>query len=122
MSESKEYLSTNLEHGTVHINEDVITTIALTAIKDVEGVVGMSGNLGEDLAGMLGMKNSGKGLRVELGEDYVDVDCSLTVLYGHSVVEIAKNVQNGVSGAIESMTGMKVRCVNVNVSSIAMSK
>lgn len=108
MAENREYITTELENGTVNINEEVITAIALAAVKDVEGVVAL--------------KNDKKAIRVELGEQEVGVECNLTVLYGHSVVGIAKNVQNGVANAIESMTGLKVRSVDVNVSGIAMSK
>jgi uncharacterized alkaline shock family protein YloU len=44
------------------------------------------------------------------------------VLYGHSVVEIARNVQTVIHNAVESMTGLKVSNVDVNVSGITMSK
>lgn len=108
MAENKDYITKELENGTVNINEDVITTIAVAAVKDVEGVVSL--------------KNDKKGLHVTLGEDSVEVDCGLVVLYGHSVVEIAKNVQNVVTAAIESMTGLKVARVDVNVSGISMGK
>ena len=119
MADNKDYITSTLENGTVNINEDVITAIAVTAVKDVEGVVGLSG---DDLAGFLGRKNSGKGLKVTLGEDSVQIDCSLVVLYGHSVVEIARNVQSVVSNAVESMTGLKVSHVDVNISGITMSR
>ena len=121
MAENKEYISNELDHGTVYINEEVFATIAATAIRDVEGVVGLSGNLGDDVKGMLSKKSS-KGVRIVLGEDSVEVECSLVVLYGHPVVEIAKNVQTNVVSAIESMTGLKVKSVDVNVGSISMAK
>ena len=108
MAENKEYMTKELENGAISVNEDVLTTIALAAVKDVEGVVSL--------------KNDKKGLHVTLGEDSVEVECALVVLYGHSVMEIAKNVQNAVTNAIESMTGFKVACVDVNVSGISMGK
>ncbi len=119
MAENKDYITSPLENGTVNINEDVITTIAAAAVKDVEGVVSLAG---DDLAGFLGRKNGGKGLKVTLGEDSVGIECSLVVLYGHSVVEIARNVQTVIHNAVESMTGLKVSSVDVNVSGITMSK
>lgn len=122
MAENKDYISNHLEDGTVHISEDVIATIVSTAVKDVDGVVSLNGSLGDDLAGMLGRKNSNKGIRIELGEDDVQIECNLIVLYGHSVVEIAKNVQNSVSTAVESMTGLPVRGVDVNICGISMTK
>ena len=108
MAENKDYMTTELENGTVNINEDVITTVAAAALRDVEGVVNV--------------KNDKKTIRVVLGEDSVAVDCGLVLLYGHSVVEIAKNVQNAVTNAIESMTGLKVSRVDVNVTGISMGK
>ena len=108
MAENKDYVTTELENGTVNINEDVITTVAAAALRDVEGVVNA--------------KNDKKTIRVTLGEDSVAVDCGLVLLYGHSVVEIAKNVQNAVTNAIESMTGLKVSRVDVNVTGISMNK
>ena len=108
MAENKDYVTTELENGTVNINEDVITTVAAAALRDVEGVVNA--------------KNDKKTIRITLGEDAVSVDCGLVLLYGHSVVEIAKNVQNAVTNAIESMTGLKVSRVDVNVTGISMGK
>ena len=101
-------MSRELENGTVNINEDVITTIALAAVRDVEGVAAL--------------KNDRKGIRVTLGDEDVELDCGLVVIYGHSVVEIAKNVQNAVCSAVESMTGLKVSRVDVNVTGISMGK
>ena len=108
MAENKEYMTRTLENGTVSINEDVITTIAVAAVKDVEGVVSQ--------------KNDRKSVRVLLGEENVELECALVVLYGHSVVEIAKNVQNAVTNAVESMTGLKVSHVDVNVVGISMGR
>ena len=108
MSENKDYMTTELENGTVNINEDVLLTVAAAAVKDVDGVVTA--------------RSDRKSIRVTLGEDTVAVDCGLVVVYGHSVVEIAKNVQNAVTNAIESMTGLKVSRVDVNVVGIAMGK
>ena len=54
--------------------------------------------------------------------DSVEVECNLVVLYGHSVVEIAKNVQTGVTSAVESMAGIKVSKVDVNIVGISMSR
>lgn len=108
MAESKDYMTRELENGAVNINEEVLTTIAVAAIRDVEGVVSL--------------KNDRKGVHVVLGEEDVELECGLVVLYGHSVVEIAKNVQNAVTNAVESMTGLKVARVDVNVSGISMGK
>lgn len=107
MAEYKDYMTKELDNGTVNINEDVINTIAAAAIRDVEGVVSQ--------------KNDRKAIHVTLGED-VELVCGLVVVYGHSVVEIARNVQKAVTNAVESMTGFKVARVDVNVTGISMGK
>lgn len=108
MSENKDYMTKELENGTVNINEDVLLSVAAAAVKDVEGVVSA--------------RSDRKSIRVILGEDSLAVDCGLVVVYGHSVVEIAKNVQEAITNAIESMTGLKVDHVDVNVIGISMGK
>lgn len=108
MADNKEYMTRQLENGAVNINEDVINAIAVAAVRDVEGVVSL--------------KNDKKSVHVVLREEDLEIDCGLVVVYGHSVVEIARNVQNAVTNAVESMTGLKVSCVDVNVTGISMGK
>ena len=51
-------------------------------------------------------------------DDSLLVDCNIVVAYGQSVVNVAKAVQEAVTSALESMTGVKVASVNVNVCGI----
>ena len=122
MAENREYITNNLENGSVSVNEEVLTAIAAAAVRDVDGVVSLGGVTVEELTGKISKKSVGKGIRVSLEEDSVEVECNLVVLYGHSVVEIAKSVQNGVAGAIESMSGIKVNRVDVNIVGISMTR
>lgn len=47
---------------------------------------------------------------------------NVIALYGHPVMELAKEIQNAVSDAIAAMTGLQVTAVNVNVCGIAMAR
>ena len=121
MSETKEYASQVLENGTIQISDEVIVSIATAAIRDVEGVHGIGSGAG-DLA-RLAMKSAGKGIRVVISEkNEISVDCYIVVLYGFSVVDVAKNVQEAVTSAVESTTGQKVSGVNVCVSGITLPR
>ena len=51
-------------------------------------------------------------------DDKVSVDCNITVAYGHSVVAVAKNVQEAITNELESMAGVEIAAVNVNVCGI----
>lgn len=119
MAENKQYVTQVQENGTVLISEDVITTIVAHAIEEVEGVVGLNVKPGADIIEMIGKKGWGKGLKITIGEeDALDVDCNINVAYGHSVVTVAKNVQDAVVNALESMAGVKIAAINVNVCGI----
>ena len=57
-----------IENGSIQISNEVIATIAGTAAMEVEGVVGMSSNLAGGISELLGKKNPGKGVKVDIRE------------------------------------------------------
>ena len=117
MADSKQYITQAQDHGAVMISDDVVAAIVVNALKDVEGVVGLTAKLGTDLAAL---KNWNKGLKISISENNeVSVDCSIVVAYGQAVIMVAKNAQDAVCGAIENMTGIKPSVVNINVCGIA---
>ena len=119
MAESKQYITQELECGSVMISEDVIATIVAHAVSEVEGVVSLSVKPGADIAEFIGKKNWGKGMKVVIGEsDELYIDCNITVSYGQSVVAVAKSVQEAIHNALESMAGVTLAAVNVNVCGI----
>lgn len=120
MAESKQYITQQQEHGSVMISEDVIAKIVAHAIGDVESVAGLSVKPGGDIVDMIGKKNWGKGMKITIGQqDEVYIDCNIVVHYGQSVLAAAEAVQEAVSSAVESMAGVTVASVNVNVCGIA---
>ena len=119
MADSKQYITQVQENGTVMISEDVVAAIVAQSVKDVEGVVGLNVKPGADLVDMIGKKNWGKGMKILISEDNsLTVDCEVVMGYGQSVVTVAKAVQEAVTAALESMTGVKVNAVNINVCGI----
>ena len=118
MSDSKEYVSRSDELGNIHISEEVLAAISAAAALEVEGVSSLAANLGSDIAELLGKKNLAKGVRVKMEDDKVVVELSVLMSYGHTIPEMCKAVQEGVKNAIESMTGLEVSAVNVNVGGV----
>ena len=119
MADNKQYVTQVQENGSVMISEDVIAAIVAQAIKDVEGVVSLNVKPGADIVDMIGVKNWGKGTKIQISEDNsLTIDCQVVIGYDQSVVGVAQAVQNAVTGAVESMTGVKVSAVNVNVCGI----
>ena len=121
MADNKQYITQMQSNGSVMISEDVIATIIEHAIHEVEGVVGLSTKPGADIAELIGRKNWGKGMKITIAENNeLRVDCNVIVVYGQSVVTVAKAVQDAICGALESMTGVKVAGVNVNICGISV--
>lgn len=120
MADSKQYITHMQDKGIVMVSEDVIASIVALSVKEVEGVVGLSIKPGADIADMIGKKNWGKGMKIAISEDNsITVDCDILIGYGQSVVAVAKTVQETISGHLESMTGVKVTAVNVNICGVA---
>ena len=119
MAENKQYITQAQENGSVMISEDVIATIVDRAVCEVEGVVALTTKPGSDIAELIGKKNWGKGIKIVIGQDdELYIDCNVVISYGQSVVAVAKAVQEAVTGALESITGVVVASVNVNVCGI----
>jgi uncharacterized alkaline shock family protein YloU len=120
MAENKQYITQVQSNGSVMISEDVIATIIEHAVCEVEGVVGLSTKPGADIAELIGKKSWGKGMKITIGEDNdLGVDCNVIVVYGQSVVAVAKAIQEAITSSLESMTGVKVASVNVNICGIS---
>lgn len=109
MAENKQYITQIQDNGSVQISEEVLVAIISQAVAEVENV---------SLSGVKG-KNWGKGIKVNIiDDDQVEVTCYINVAYNQSVVTLAKAVQDAITTALESMTGVKVVGVNVNISGI----
>lgn len=117
---SDNYLIDDVNNGNVKISEEVIATIAVVAIEEVEGVVEMQSTLKTSVTDMLGVKNLSKGVKVSIGEREAVIDVFITVEYGKNIIDIGKNVQEKVKEAVETMTGLDVVEVNVHVGGVAM--
>ena len=104
------------ELGDVHISDDVLAVISAMAALEVDGVVGMAGNITSEIVAKLGMKKLSKGVRVAEGSVMVDV--SIIIRMNEKIIEVSKKVQDRVKTTVENMTGLKVENVNVNISSV----
>ena len=112
MAEFKQYITQIQENGNVMISEDVIAAIVEQALTEVDGVV-------KGGADVVGKKSWGKGMRIAIAEDNsLTIGCNIIVGYGESVINVAKAVQESITMAVESVTGVKVTDANVNVCGI----
>lgn len=118
MSEMKDYFSQPDELGTIHISEEVLAGIAAAAAIEVEGVSSLATNLSSELADLLGKKNLGRGVRIQVEEENVVITVAIMVSYGFTIPQVAASVQENVKNAVEAMSGMTVSAVNVTIAGI----
>jgi uncharacterized alkaline shock family protein YloU len=110
------------EIGNVSFANDVLAIIAGLAATEVEGVAGMSGGLAGGIAELLGRKNLAKGIKIAVNDKLIAVDINMIVTYGYKLHEVSRKVQANVIKAIETMTGLEVERVNINVLGIQFTK
>ena len=116
------YISCKAENGSINISEDVISTMVRTAITEIDGVAGISNTAGAELAELIGIKTVSKGIKVQIVDDTIKVDAVILVRYGCNIVNVAKEVQNSVTEAVQANTGIDKAEVNVHVSGVAFEK
>lgn len=122
MAETKEYLVQAQENGSILISEEVIASIAALAVREVEGVYGLSATANFDISKIIGKKNLRNGIRVSITGDEIVIACNLVVKMGSAVMTVAKNVQEAISDEVASMTGNRPVRVNVNVCGVAVPR
>ena len=105
--------------GTIFITEEVMMKVVGYAALECYGIVAMSSKRAKDgFVEWLGRENLSRGVQVRMVNDQLDVDLFIVVEYGISVAEVCKTIVEVVRYKLESMTGVKVRSVNINVEGI----
>ena len=105
----------------IQISDDVISIIAGKAVSEIEGVAGMAGGFAGGISEVLsGKKNLSKGIKADIKENEAKIDVSIIVEYGVRIPDVAFEIQNRVKKAVETMTGLKVLCVNVHVQGVSI--
>ena len=121
MAENKEYVTRADELGNIHISEEVLAVIASAAALEVEGVSSLASG-SKDIGDLLGKKNPARGIRVQVEEERVQVELTILVKYGYTIMDVAKAVQDAVTTNIESMSGLSVQAVDINVGGVSFEK
>lgn len=111
-----------IESDSVKVADDVVAIISGVAATEIKGVAGMSGGIAGGITDMLGMKNLSKGVKIELTNKEAKIDIFLIVEYGYNITEVCTKVQNNVRNTVETMTGLDVLEVNVNVQGVNIPK
>lgn len=108
--------------GKISIREEVIATISGVAAMECYGLVGMAPrNIQEELTDLLRRENFERGVDVKFVEESVTIQLYIVVEYGVKISEVARNIQERVKYAVETMLGLEVAAVNVKVQSVRVT-
>lgn len=108
----------NNVNGDIHISEDVVAQVVVSAMHMIPGVSAATPGLMANLR--LGRKTF-NGVRVsfaEENEENIIVDLYVTVRYGLRIPDVCWDVQEAVKNKVEQLTGYSVKNVNVYVQGI----
>jgi len=122
MGESKGYIRSSDEKGSINISEDVVAVIAAAAAVDVEGVHGLFFAQGKELTNVVGKKGLSRGVKLLIDGEDISIDIFILTELGHSVSEVGAEVQKAVMSAVEAAVGATVAAVNIHICGVSLKK
>jgi uncharacterized alkaline shock family protein YloU len=105
----------NGRYGKVEIAPEVIEVIAGMAAAEVEGVAQMRGNFTAGVAERLGIKNHGKGVKVDLSESGIIVDVYCVMKFGVFLPSVGQKIQDNIRETLLNMTALEAEEVNIHI-------
>jgi uncharacterized alkaline shock family protein YloU len=109
---------TRNELGVVRIHKNVIASISSVAASEIEGVKRVGKDLKSGLMDLLGQK-SFSSIKVEINKnEEVKVDVPLVIAYGYNIPDVSVKVQENVRLALEKMSNLSIKEININVQGI----
>jgi uncharacterized alkaline shock family protein YloU len=106
------------ELGEIKIHKKVMASIASLAAAEIEGVKAIGGDIRSSLYALLGKKNLSS-IRVDIDKNgEVKLYLPLIVKYGYNLPEIANKVQENVHRALEKMTNLSIKDINISVQEV----
>ncbi len=109
------------ELGQTRVSEEVVGKIAGLAVQEVEGVYELvpfgAGQTLSSLAQSIGATTNRKdiGVHVEVGKVEAAVDVRIVTNYGAAIPKVAEDIRTNIAHRIETMTGLKVKEINIDV-------
>ncbi len=112
----KEESQTDL--GNIRIHKNVIASIASMAAVEIEGVKRIGGDFRSGVLELIG-KKSLMAIKVDIDKnDEIRLEVPLVIKYGFNIPDIANKAQENIRNALEKMTNLSIKYININVQSI----
>ena len=106
--------------GTIKIHDNAIASISATAASEIEGVKSIARGFKFNLSELFDKnKVSATGIRIEKDKNGdINITIPLIIKYGYNIPDIANKVQENIKVALEKMTNLSVKDINVSVQAI----
>ena len=108
--------------GSLKVSNEVIAKIAELAAAEISGVATEDGKLSipQPRIGIPPLMNAP--VKISVSKEAAVIDVSIITQQGSKAVNVASAVQESVKSAVQSMTGIPVSKVNVNIVGIKLNK
>ena len=108
--------------GSLKVSNEVIAKIAELAAAEISGVATEDGKLSapQSRIGLPPLLNAP--VKISVSKEAAVIDVSIVTEQGSKAVTVASDVQESVKSAVQSMTGIPVSKVNVNIVGIKLNK
>lgn len=111
------------QHGKTTIEPVVVSKISARAAREVNGVHELvSSRFGSAVSGLAEQITGGPsptgGVNVNIANNQATISLLMTVDYGVSIPQVAEGVRNNIISRVESMTGLSVQAVNIDVTDL----
>lgn len=107
----------DLASGTYKLSEDALTTIIADAISQIDGIAESAGAIGT-IPRFIGKHRRVRNLKIDINDRTIALNLEIGILYGFVIPEVAGAAQKAIKQAVESMTGLTVRAVDITISNI----
>lgn len=119
--ETKEKIS-KINLGEINIPSEVLAIIVSRIVSNISGVAGIVQPSKSGFGTLLGVKEIGEGVKVDLTEGKtISAYISVIVEHGSIIIDLAKKIQSVVKNEIEEKTGLLVKSIDVNVMGLNLS-
>lgn len=107
----------DLELGNISVSKDVVAIIVAMEATKVKGVVGLTAGRKGVSAPILDKDNLTKGIEVTMNQNQKEVAITISLVadYTVGIYQTARETQKNVKKAVETMAGLKVTKVDINV-------
>jgi uncharacterized alkaline shock family protein YloU len=106
------------DRGMIKIHKNVIASIASLAAVEIEGVKRVGGDFKSGLLEMFGKKTL-LAVKVEFEKnDEVKLEVPVVIKYGFNIPDVANKVQENIRKALEKMTDLSVKDIDIKVQGI----